>query len=360
MRALSGWIGASAVDSERVALQTAVNAVEAGSSPTSVRLDVNAGLRVVGTGATACLVEKGGMWLALSGHPQWRSSSTAPASIHELAADVIDRICFSDAGKLRDLSGDFSLVLIDPRVGRGILAVDGFGVRNIVYLNQEGRLLFASDLESLRNLSSVDLRVDPQALYDYVFFHVVPGPQTILSGVHRVPRLLREFRIDAGLRVRKYWSLQFSETADVDFDELKGDFLAALRDATSAAAHGSVSGAFLSGGTDSSTISGMLGRVTGVPAQTFSIGFAVSGYDEMHYARIAAMHFGAKHHEYYVTPSDVTSTLGLSRGYDQPSAMHHVDLFAPSGHAIWTIAFSPAMEVTSCSAAMSVMPSTSC
>ena len=37
-------------------------------------------------------------------------------------------------------------------------------------------------------------------------------------------------------------------------------------------------GAFLSGGTDSSTVSGMLGKVSGQPARTFSIGFEAEGF----------------------------------------------------------------------------------
>jgi asparagine synthase (glutamine-hydrolysing) len=63
----------------------------------------------------------------------------------------------------------------------------------------------------------------------------------------------------------------------------------------------------------------MLGKVTGEPAQTYSIGFDAAGYDEMAYARIAARHFGAEHHEYYVTPADLVSRIPkVATGYEQP------------------------------------------
>ena len=43
------------------------------------------------------------------------------------------------------------------------------------------------------------------------------------------------------------------------------------------------------------------------------------GYDEMHYARIAARHFGTQHSEYYVTPQDVADIIpALARSYDEP------------------------------------------
>jgi len=59
--------------------------------------------------------------------------------------------------------------------------------------------------------------------------------------------------------------------------------------------------------------------VTGKPARTYSIGFEAQGYDEMGYARIAARHFGTRHHEYYVTPADiVTAVPKIAEVYDQP------------------------------------------
>jgi asparagine synthase (glutamine-hydrolysing) len=76
---------------------------------------------------------------------------------------------------------------------------------------------------------------------------------------------------------------------------------------------------FLSGGTDSSTVAGMVGRVAGRPAHTYSIGFQAEGYDEMAFARIAAKHFKTEHHEYYVTPDDLVRSIPMvARHYDQP------------------------------------------
>jgi len=78
-------------------------------------------------------------------------------------------------------------------------------------------------------------------------------------------------------------------------------------------------GCYLSGGTDSSTVAGLLTRVTGRPAETYSIGFDVQGYDEMEYARIAARHFGTRHHEYYITPEDLVAGMPtVAASYDQP------------------------------------------
>jgi asparagine synthetase B (glutamine-hydrolysing) len=78
-------------------------------------------------------------------------------------------------------------------------------------------------------------------------------------------------------------------------------------------------GAFLSGGTNSSTVAGLLGQALGRPPDTYSIGFGADGYEEMAYARIAARHFATRHHEYYVTPDDVVAAIPLvAAACDQP------------------------------------------
>ncbi|HNK00199.1 MAG TPA: asparagine synthase C-terminal domain-containing protein, partial [Accumulibacter sp.] len=70
---------------------------------------------------------------------------------------------------------------------------------------------------------------------------------------------------------------------------------------------------------DSSTVAGMLCRITGKAAPVYSIGFDAQGYDEMEYARIAAKHFGCEHHEYYVTPADLVASLpAVAQHHDQP------------------------------------------
>ena len=101
--------------------------------------------------------------------------------------------------------------------------------------------------------------------------------------------------------------------------DLRTEFRQLLRDAVVRQLDGGKPGCFLSGGTDSSTVAGMIGEVSGQPAATYSIGFEAEGYDEMEYARIAARHFKTEHHEYYVTPDDLVRSIpSVAQYYDQP------------------------------------------
>jgi len=124
---------------------------------------------------------------------------------------------------------------------------------------------------------------------------------------------------DGSVRTDFYWRLEYCDASDEREDALKAEFRRLLRDCVARVSPARDEGTFLSGGTDSSTVTGVLTELRGGPADTYSIGFEAEGYDEMDYARIAARHFGSRAHEYYVTPKDVADAVALiPSAYDEP------------------------------------------
>lgn len=65
-------------------------------------------------------------------------------------------------------------------------------------------------------------------------------------------------------------------------------------------------GAMLSGGVDSSIITGEMSKLTSQRVKTFSVGFDHPEYNELPYARMVADQFGTDHHELIVNSSDLT------------------------------------------------------
>jgi len=156
-------------------------------------------------------------------------------------------------------------------------------------------------------------------VYDYVHWHVVPGPHAAYRNVQRLlPGCALMLRAGC-TEVRRYWEPAFDESDHVPLAELEAQFAVQLRRCVGRSLQpGRRVGAFLSGGTDSSTLAGVLCELSG-GADTYSIGFEAEGYDEMAYARIAARHFGTRHHEYYVTPDDVLAAIPrIAAVFDQP------------------------------------------
>ena len=219
------------------------------------------------------------------------------------------------AGAARRFEGDFAVGLREPG-GRTFLAIDRFAAKTLCYRIVDGQLHFAARADSLIDASA---ELDPQAIFDYLYFHCIPSPRTIFKGVKRLaPGHYATFE-NGTLSVAPYWVPKFEPPAEASFAALRGEFRALLEQAVRRQLDSAKPACFLSGGTDSSTVAGMIGRVSGQPAATYSIGFEAAGYDEMAYARIAARHFGTEHHEYYVTPEDLVRSIGdVAGSYDQP------------------------------------------
>jgi len=221
------------------------------------------------------------------------------------------------ADHLARLNGPFAAGLRSADQRRAIVAVDRFSELTMCLRMQAGRLEFA---ERADELAGPGAALDPQALFDYLYFHCIPAPRTVFRDVVRLPPGHFAWCEDGRLHVAPYWTPAFDEPAAApDFGALRDEFRNLLRASVAARLRGGDRACFLSGGTDSSTVAGMIGEASGQPAQTYSIGFEAEGYDEMGYARIAARHFGTEHHEYYVTPADLVRSIpDVARHYDQP------------------------------------------
>jgi asparagine synthase (glutamine-hydrolysing) len=227
------------------------------------------------------------------------------------------------AATAAQVHGDFAVGLQQPG-GEAFLAVDRFAAQTLCYRVENtpsgDALRFAERADALATPAGGGKpELDPQALFDYLYFHCIPSPRTVFKGVHRLPPGRYAHWQNSKLTVAPYWTPTFTSTAKPSFDDLKAEFREHLKTAVKRQLGGSKPACFLSGGTDSSTVAGMLVAVTGGPVDTYSIGFEAEGYDEMVYARLAAKRFGARHHEYYVTPDDLVKSIGhVAASYDQP------------------------------------------
>jgi asparagine synthase (glutamine-hydrolysing) len=216
------------------------------------------------------------------------------------------------------VTGDFAVGFTDEQ-GRGFLAVDRFSIQTVCYRVVDGQLRFAARADELADANT---DIDPQAIFDYLYFHVIPSPRTIFKGIFRLPAGHYAWFENGKLSVAPYWVPRFDEALNPSFPELQAEFKDLLGQAVASQLDGSQPACFLSGGTDSSTIVGMAAKATAANGQkvaTYSIGFDAQGYDEMEFARIAAKHFKTEHHEYYVTPQDLVHSIPtVAAHFDQP------------------------------------------
>ncbi len=229
---------------------------------------------------------------------------------------VIRRFGEEGSSLLSGLRGDGPLVVLDKTKRELLLATDRFGVHTLYFLREGKGASFATKAGALGARD-----IDPQSIYNYAYFHMVPGPRSIFKGVERLEPGEYVFFREGEARRARYWTPRYEDESSRSEAELREEYRSRIRSAVRSclSSAGGRVGAFLSGGTDSSTVVGVLRELTAEPPDAYSIGFAVEGFDESSYARIAASHFGATHHQYRVTPKDVEGSLPLiASAYDEP------------------------------------------
>ena len=305
MSGLCGWMGHGANAGENRVLIEAMAAPLSAFDASSVATlqGARGAVAVAALAASSHVYQNDGLLVAIWGQPTVAGSG---ANMAEALAGAWrrdpDAVC-------AQLSGAFSLCILDDNKGEALLAIDRVGTQQMIYQVKGGAIVFGSSSDAIVRHPLTPGAIDHQGLYNYVYFHMVPAPGTAYLGQERLlPGEYLRFRNGAAAK-KTYWRMVFDEQPEVAYETRKEQFLALLRSSVKEAGGGQQVGAFLSGGTDSSTIAGILTETGGRPADTYSIGFEAEGYDEMSYARLASRHFGTSHHEYYVTPDDVVSAI---------------------------------------------------
>jgi asparagine synthase (glutamine-hydrolysing) len=316
MGIISGWLGK--VQQEGPAeLQKMVEAATgyAGAEIRTCILDSTAlGGRILS------LQQADNICTAIEGQPHWKDQA-----LRELATKAGHAQALLEGyrrhGKsvLQQLHGTFALAILEADRKRALLAIDRVGIRPLAYTLSEETLIFGSQAFSLLAHPAVTPRIDPQGIFNYLYFHMVPSPGTIFRDIHKLqPGELLEYE-DGRISREFYWQIQFSEQS-ASRATLSRELHEQLRQAVDHCRNGErETGAFLSGGLDSSTVVGVLQGLQSEKVDAYAIGFDAEGFDEMEYARATARHFDVSLHEYYVTPQDVLDAIPLAtHAYDEP------------------------------------------
>jgi len=213
-------------------------------------------------------------------------------------------------GCLDHLRGMFAFALWDRRRRRLLLARDRLGIKPLFYRLEPDRLMFASELRALRQLSTATFEVDPQSVYDFFGFRYIPAPRTFYRGVEKLLPGHLMVADAKGARTSAYWDIPGEEDASRGAGEWAEAVMELLRESLQLRLIADVPlGVFLSGGTDSSTLVALMAELGVRPLRTFSVGFDEAGYSELPYARRVARQFATEHHELLVQPEDLASDL---------------------------------------------------
>jgi len=234
-------------------------------------------------------------------------------------AGLYDRFGTACLDKLR---GDFSVIIWDRQQKVLFAATDGFGVHPLVYYEDDRVLLVGSRIDALVSSGEVPTDINARAIANYLNYTVNLAPGTIFAAVTRLLPGTFLLASEAQTRTQRYWDMQYKANDHAGEDELGRKLDSLVEESVAAHCQSeqfSTVGAFLSGGTDSSTVVGMMSRLERGPARSFSIGFREERFNELEYARITAAKFHADHHEFFVSADDCFEALPkMIRAFDEP------------------------------------------
>ena len=157
------------------------------------------------------------------------------------------------------LIGMYAFTIVDLDRQLAILARDPFGIKPLYYVENDGLLAFASEVDPVIELGHLPRRVDPLRVGEFVFHGISDyGGETMYSQVSQIPAAhymlvdLKTRRVEAPVR---YWRPNLTHVLDASFNEAAATLRHELLESVRIHLRSDVPvGTCLSGGIDSSSI----------------------------------------------------------------------------------------------------------
>lgn len=283
-----------------------------------------------------CVIESacGRHILAVEGRV-WSSDRRRPVT----AATLVEAIARRGLRHvLEDHDGAFVLAHWSRDERCMTLARDRAGQRALYYAWSQGALIIATSLRALRAYPGARLPVNPASLALFLRHGYVPAPHCIVQSAFKMlPGCLlrlgpRELQGDSaahlpGIDQTSYWQAQQAYEAALQTRgavDAKGALPVLdrrLHAAVDAARVSPSTGAFLSGGTDSSLVAAVLQAQSDLPVSTLGVGFESPDHDERHWMQAVARHLGVRHDTVVCGSADVLALVErLPSVWDEPFA----------------------------------------
>jgi len=219
------------------------------------------------------------------------------------------------------LRGMFAFVIWDEKKKILFMARDRAGQKPLLYYFDGEVFCFASEFNSILASRLIDRQINPESISCYLTFGYIPSPLTIYKNVFKLPPAHFLLLKDEKVAINQYWQLDYSQKIVISEKDAADEISRLLVEAVKLRMHSDVPlGVFLSGGIDSSIITGLMNQISKSKVKTFSIGFKEQDFNELKYARCIAERFDTEHNEFIVEPKAVDILPLLIERYGEPYA----------------------------------------
>ncbi len=252
----------------------------------------------------------------------WKSTSDTETLIEMIEYYGLDLA-------IKKIHGMFALALWDKSKKVLSLVRDRMGEKPLYYGSVNGTWVFASELKAFKKLPNFRGDIDDDALSHFLSLGCIPSPLSIYKGIHKVePGKIVTLDSNHDLpQIRAYWStinemLENYNTFTGSDDDAINTLEGVLKNAVKMQMISDVpTGAFLSGGIDSSLICALMQANSSKKIDTCSIGFDSEEFNEAEHARAVSEHLGTNHFDMYVSGKEALELIpNIPSIYDEPFA----------------------------------------
>lgn len=223
--------------------------------------------------------------------------------------------------------GMFAIVIFDEKNKEVICFRDRAGVKPFFYFSDSNVFIFGSELKALHEHPSFAKELNHNAVAAFMQYGNIPSPHCIFNDTFK---LMPGHFLKINLSSRKhelhqYWNVYDAYNApklNISYEEAKEQTKTLLYSAFNFRMIADVPvGVFLSGGFDSSIVTGILQSDRTEKLKTFTIGVPDIGLNEAPYAKDIAAYLGTEHTEINCTENEVLDFIKeLPYYYDEPFA----------------------------------------
>ena len=221
------------------------------------------------------------------------------------------------------INGFFAFAIYDSQEQRVFIARDRLGIKPLLYVQQDDLFYFASDLRSLLTFP-IEKKIDDTALSLYLQLNYIPAPYSIIQSVKKLmPGEYIEIDIaKKQVDFNRYYAIKQKQVFQDSYQKAKESLYELLYNSVEKRMLADVPlGCFLSGGIDSSVISGIAAKIN-PHLHTFSIGYKDNAFfDESKHAERMANFLSTNHHSFILSTADLYNQLFPSiAAMDEPFA----------------------------------------
>jgi asparagine synthase (glutamine-hydrolysing) len=210
------------------------------------------------------------------------------------------------------LNGMYALALYERAEHRLTLVRDRLGVKPLYWAKlPNGGIIFGSEIKAILATGLIRSEIDESAVNNYLSHGYVPSPQTLFTGIQKIPPA-HKLIVDASGKVNleRYWQPGVRADLPTTPIDVEKHLLTLLEDSIRLQMRSDVPvGALLSGGIDSGLLVALASRHSSRPINTFTVSFEGAAVDEAPLARAVAERYGTNHTEARVSANGIGDEL---------------------------------------------------